>query len=160
MALRYRAAAALVKGATMALFGFWVLGVAAWHVFYDTLPHAFTMSGVGLAALFANATSFWLLWQHHSDDANMRSAWICARNDVLGHLAVLIAAAGVFGTGAGWPDGIVAALMAMLALQGATTVIQQARSELKSDGQVTRGAFHIDVSRRGGGRVASTERHR
>jgi Co/Zn/Cd efflux system component len=113
----------------MALFGFWVLGVAALHVFNDTLPHAFTMSGVGLAALVANTASFWLLWRHRSDDANMRSAWICTRNDVLGNLAVLLAAVGVFGTGAGWPDVIVAAVMAMLALQGATTVIRQVAAE-------------------------------
>jgi Co/Zn/Cd efflux system component len=160
MSLRLRAAAALAKGATMALFGFRVLGVTAWHVFNDTLPHAFTMGGVGLAALVANAASFWLLWRHRTGDANMRSAWICTRNDVLGNLAVLLAAAGVFGTGTGWPDVIVAAVMAMLAVQGATLVIRQARSELRSDGQVTRGTLHIGVSRHGGGRVASTERHR
>jgi Co/Zn/Cd efflux system component len=160
MALRYRAAAALAKGATMALFGFWVLGVTAWHVFNGTIPQAFTMGGVGLAALVANAASFWLLSRYRLDDANMRSAWICTRNDVLGNLAVLLAAAGVFGTGTGWPDVIVAAVMAMLALQGATTVIRQAGSELWSDGQVTRATLHIGVSRHGGDRVASAERHR
>jgi Co/Zn/Cd efflux system component len=132
MALRYRAAAALAKGATMALFGVWVLAVTSWHAFSGTLPHAFTMGGVGLAALVANAASFWLLWQHRMGDANMRSAWICTRNDVLGNLAVLIAAAGVFGTGTGWPDVLVAAVMSMLALQGAVTVIRQAQSELRS----------------------------
>lgn len=87
MALRYRAAAALAKGATMALFGLWVLGVTAWHVFNGTLPHAFTMGDVGLAALVANAASFWLLRRHRVGDANVRSAWICTRNDVLGNLA-------------------------------------------------------------------------
>lgn len=132
MALRYRATAALAKGATMTLFGLWVLGVAAWHVFNGTLPHAITMGGVGLTALAANAASFWLLWRHRAGDANMRSAWICTRNDVLGNLAVLLAAAGVFGTGTGWPDVIVAAIMAVLALQGAKTVILQARAELRS----------------------------
>jgi Co/Zn/Cd efflux system component len=132
MALRYRAAAALAKGATMALFGVWVLGVTAWHAYNDALPHAFTMGGVGLTALIANATSFWLLWQHRTGDANMRSAWICTRNDVLGNLAVLLAAVGVFGTSTGWPDVLVAATMAMLALQGAATVVRHARSELQS----------------------------
>jgi Co/Zn/Cd efflux system component len=131
MALRYRASAALAKGATMTLFGIWVLAVTAWHAFNGALPHAFTMSGVGLAALVANAASFGLLWRHRTGDANMRSAWICTRNDVLGNFAVLIAAAGVFGTGTGWPDVIVAAVMAVLALQGAATVIRQARSELR-----------------------------
>jgi len=132
MALRYRAGAALAKGATMALFGLWVLGVTAWHIFNGTLPNAITMGGVGLTALTANAASFWLLWQHRAGDANMRSAWICTRNDVLGNLAVLLAAAGVFGTGTGWPDVIVAAIMAALALQGAVLVIRQARAELRS----------------------------
>jgi len=161
MALRYRAAAALAKGATMALFGIWVLGVTAWHGFNGTLPHAFTMGGVGLAALVANAASFWLLWQHRTGDANMRSAWICTRNDVLGDLAVLIAAAGVFGTGTGWPDVIVAAVMAMLALQGAVTVIRQARSELRSDSSMTLGTLHIVGSHPGGtDRMASMNRHR
>lgn len=133
MALRYRAAAALAKGATMALFGIWVLGVTTWHAYNGTLPQAFTMGGVGLAALIANAVSFWLLWQHRAGDANMRSAWICTRNDVLGNLAVLLAALGVFGTSTGWPDVIVAVAMALLALQGAATVIRQAKSELQSD---------------------------
>jgi Co/Zn/Cd efflux system component len=132
MALRYRAGAALAKGATMALFGVWVLAVTAWHIFNGTLPNAITMGGLGLAALAANAASFWLLWQHRAGDANMRSAWICTRNDVLGNLAVLLAAAGVFGTGTGWPDVIVAAIMAALALQGAALVIRQARAELRS----------------------------
>jgi len=131
MALRYRASAALAKGATMTLFGIWVLAVTAWRAFNGTLPHAFTMSGVGLAALVANAASFGLLWRHRTGDANMRSAWICTRNDVLGNFAVLIAAAGVFGTGTGWPDVIVAAAMAVLALQGAATVIRQAWSDLR-----------------------------
>jgi Co/Zn/Cd efflux system component len=133
MALRYRAAAALAKGTTMALFGVWVLGITAWHVIGGALPNAITMGGVGLTALVANAASFWLLWRYRMGDANMRSAWICTRNDVLGNLAVLLAAAGVFGTGTGWPDFIVAAIMAALALQGAATVIRQARSELQSE---------------------------
>jgi len=89
MALRYRATAALAKGATMALFRLWVLGVTAWHVLNGTLPHAVTMGGVGLTALVADAGSFWLLWQHRTGDANMRSAWICTRNDVLGNLGAI-----------------------------------------------------------------------
>ncbi len=160
MALRYRAAAALAKGATMALFGIWVLGVTAWHVFNGTLPHAFIMGGVGLAALVANAVSFWLLWRHRAADANMRSAWICTRNDVIGNLAVLIAAAGVFGTGTGWPDVIVAAVMAILALQGAATVIRQARFELRSDGHMTPSTLDIVGLRHGDDRLASLDKHR
>src|SRR5437762_2195536 len=81
--------------------------------------------GVGFAALVANGASFGLLWAYRTGDANMRSAWICSRNDVLGNLAVLLAAVGVFGTGTGRPDIIVAAIMAGLALQGAALVIRQ-----------------------------------
>jgi Co/Zn/Cd efflux system component len=132
MALRYRASAALLKGATMAVFGVWVLGVTAWHIVHGTVPHAVTMGSVGFTALAANGISFWLLWRYRTGDANMRSAWICTRNDVLGNLAVLLAALGVFGTGTGWPDVVVAAIMAVLALQGAAMVIVQARAELRS----------------------------
>jgi Co/Zn/Cd efflux system component len=103
MALRYRAMAAFAKGATMGVFGLWVLGVAAWHVWLGTLPHAFTMGAVGLAALVANAASFGLLWAFRDGDANMRSAWICTRNDVLGNVAVLLAALGVFDTAPAGP---------------------------------------------------------
>ncbi len=130
MALRYRAMAALAKGSTMGLFGLWVIGTAIWHALQGTLPNAYTMGAVGFAALVANAVSFGLLWAHRDGDANMRSAWICTRNDVLGNLAVLLAAAGVFGTGTGWPDIIVAAVMASLALQGAWLVIHQSLAEI------------------------------
>jgi Co/Zn/Cd efflux system component len=131
MALRYRATAALAKGGTMGLFGLWVIGTVIWHSVHGTLPSAFTMGAVGFAALAANAASFSLLWAYRGGDANMRSAWICTRNDVLGNLAVLLAALGVFGTGTGWPDVIVAAIMAALALQGAATVVQQSLKELR-----------------------------
>jgi len=130
MALRYRASAALAKGFTMAVFGLWVVAMVIWHILQGTLPSAFTMGTVGIAALVANAVSFGLLWAYRHGDSNMRSAWICTRNDVLGNLAVLIAAAGVFGTGTGWPDIIVATIMAALALQGAALVIRQALGEL------------------------------
>jgi Co/Zn/Cd efflux system component len=131
MALRYRASAALAKGATTAAFGLWVIGTAVWHALHGTLPSAITMGAVGFTALAANAASFGLLWMYRNGDANMRSAWICTRNDVLGNLAVLIAALGVFGTGTGWPDVIVAAIMAALALQGATSVVRQSLGELR-----------------------------
>jgi Co/Zn/Cd efflux system component len=130
MALRYRAIAALVKGSTMAAFGLWVIGVALWHAWHGTLPQAFTMGAVGTAALLANFASFGLLWAYREGDANMRSAWVCTRNDVLGNLAVLLAALGVFGTGTGWPDTIVAAIMAGLALQGSWIVLNQSKAEL------------------------------
>jgi len=131
MALRYRASAALAKGITMAAFGLWVIGTAVWHAAHGTLPSAFTMGTVGVAALVANFASFGLLWAYRKGDANMQSAWICTRNDVLGNIAVLLAALGVFGTGTGWPDVIVAACMAGLALQGAFVVIRQSNAELR-----------------------------
>src|SRR3954467_1982597 len=132
MALRYRATAAMAKGATMGLFGLWIVGTVIWHTMHGTLPSAFTMGAVGFAALAANAASFGLLWAYRHGDANMRSSWICTRNDVLGNLAVLLAALGVFGTGTGWPDIIVAAIMATLALQGAATVIRQSLAEFRT----------------------------
>jgi Co/Zn/Cd efflux system component len=131
LALRYRATAALAKSATMGAFGIWVIAMVVWHAIHGTLPSAVTMGVVGFAALAANGASFTLLWTYRKGDANMRSAWICTRNDVLGNLAVLLAALGVFGTGTGWPDIIVAAIMAALALQGATVVIRQSLAELR-----------------------------
>jgi Co/Zn/Cd efflux system component len=106
-------------------------------VWHGTLPHAPTMGAVGVAALVANAASFGLLWAFRGGDANMRSAWICTRNDVFGNLAVLLAAVGVFGTGTGWPDVIVAAGMAGLALQGAWVVLNQSRAELRISASAT-----------------------
>jgi Co/Zn/Cd efflux system component len=132
MALRYRAMAALAKGSTMVVFGLWVFGITGWHAWHGTLPQAVTMGAVGFTALAANLASFGLLWRHRVGDANMHSAWICTRNDVLGNLAVLLAALGVFGTGTGWPDVSVAMIMATLALQGALIVIRQARVELRT----------------------------
>jgi Co/Zn/Cd efflux system component len=134
MALQYRAMAALLKGASMGVFGLWVIGVTIWHAWHGTLPAAFTMGAVGIAALIANGLSFGLLWAYRRGDSNMRSAWVCTRNDVLGNLAVLLAAAGVFGTGTGWPDIAVAAIMAVLALQGAHLVVRQSWSELRIAG--------------------------
>ncbi|WP_346731042.1 cation transporter [Bradyrhizobium sp. 35] len=131
MTLRYRAGAALAKGATMGMFGLWVVATVIWHILHGTLPSAFAMGTVGAAALIANAASFGLLWAYRHGDANMRSAWICTRNDVLGNLAVLLAAVGVFGTGTGWPDIVVAAVMSLLAIQGAVVVVRQASRELR-----------------------------
>lgn len=136
MALRYRALAALVKGASMGAFGLWVAGVTLWHLIQGTLPEAATMGVVGFIALAANVASLILLWAYRGGDANMRSVWLCTRNDVLGNLAVLLAAAGVFGTAQGWPDAVVAAIMASLALQGAWISIRLALGELRQGATV------------------------
>lgn len=133
MALQRRAQAAMIKGITMALFGLWVIGNTLWHVFYSDIPDAVTMGVVGVAALISNAVVFALLWAYRHGDSNMRSVWVCSRNDVIGNFAVLLAALGVFGTGTAWPDIIVASIMAILAVQGAIVVIKQAYNELKMD---------------------------
>jgi Co/Zn/Cd efflux system component len=133
MALRYRAIAALAKGLSMGAFGLWVIGTVIWHAIMGTVPEAITMGAVGTAALVANAASFGLLWAYRTGDANMRSVWLCSRNDVIANLAVLLAALGVFGTGTGWPDIAVAAIMASLAIQGAWVVVRYALAEVRSE---------------------------
>jgi Co/Zn/Cd efflux system component len=132
MALRYRATAALIKGLCMGALGLSVLATIAWHLARGTTPEPLAMGVVGVAALVANGAVLALLWAHRAGDANMRSVWLCSRNDVLGNLAVLLAAFGVFGTQQGWPDIAVALVMAALGLQGAWTVTRQARAELRS----------------------------
>ena len=131
MALHYRAKAALVKGMTMGLFGLWIISAVVVHIVYGTLPHAATMGKVGFMALVANGIVFGLLWTSRKGDSNMRSAWLCSRNDVIGNLAVLFAAVGVFGTGRGWPDVVVAAIMATLGLHSAVQVVRHALEELR-----------------------------
>lgn len=131
MSLRYRAGASLIKGSTMGLFGLWVICTTIWHAFYGTLPHAMTMGVVGFAALASNGAVFAMLWAYRSGDSNMRSVWLCSRNDVIGNFAVLLAALGVFGTRMAWPDLIVAAVMAFLAVQGAVQIVRHASSELR-----------------------------
>ena len=131
LGIRWRAIAALVKGGSMGLFGLWVIGSVIWHALHGTVPGWDTMGVVGMAALAANAACLALLYAWRDGDANMRSVWICSRNDVIANLAVLAAAVGVFGTGTGWPDIMVAAVMAVLAIQGATTVVRQALAELR-----------------------------
>jgi Co/Zn/Cd efflux system component len=131
LSLSWRASAALIKGGSMGLFGIWVIGTVVWHALHGTMPSWGTMGAVGVAALIANAICLALLYAWRDGDANMRSVWICSRNDVLANLAVLAAALGVFGTGTGLPDLVVAAVMATLALFGAWTIIRQAAAELR-----------------------------
>lgn len=133
MAIAWRARAALVKGGTLLVFAVWVLGSTAWHAWFGTLPRAEVMWVVGVAALLANGGVALMLYRFRDGDANMRSVWICSRNDAIGNLAVLLAAAGVFGTGTGWPDVIVAAIMGGLGLQGGWQITRQAHRELGAD---------------------------
>jgi Co/Zn/Cd efflux system component len=126
-----RSKAALFKAACMGAFGVFVLGQAAWNLQSGAVPEPATMGAVGFAALAVNAGVAWMLYRYRSGDANMRSVWICSRNDALGNLAVMLAALGVFGTGSAWPDLAVASAMAALALWGAAAVFGQARGELR-----------------------------
>jgi len=130
MALQWRARAALIKAASMGLFGLWVAGTTIQHALAGTVPEAPVMGVVGGLALLANLGIAALLYRWRDGDSNMRSVWICTRNDAIGNLAVLAAAAGVFGSGTGWPDYLVAAVMAGLALVGAFQVARQALQEL------------------------------
>jgi Co/Zn/Cd efflux system component len=131
MALTWRARAALFKGLTMGAFGIFVLGRAAWSAAAGTVPEPMTMGAIGALALLANVSVAAMLYAWREGDANMRSVWLCSRNDAIGNLAVMAAALGVFGTGSSWPDLAVAAVMGVLALTAARSVIQQARSELR-----------------------------
>jgi Co/Zn/Cd efflux system component len=111
MALQWRARAALVKGGTLLAFALWVLGSTAWHAWFGTVPQAELMGVVRIAALLANRGVALMLYRFRGSDANMRSVWIWSRNDAIGNLAVMLAATGVFGTGTGWLDVVVAAIM-------------------------------------------------
>lgn len=129
--LAARARAALFKAATMGAFGAFVLGRAAWNLQAGVPPEPLTMGAVGLLALAVNAGVAIMLFRFRGGDANMRSVWICSRNDAVGNVAVMLAALGVFGTGSAWPDLLVAAVMGTLALSGARTVQRQASAELR-----------------------------
>lgn len=130
MALAWRARAALVKAATMLAFGIWVIGYATYGLMVGADPEPATMGLVGTLALATNLIVALMLFRFREGDANMRSVWICSRNDAIGNIAVLAAALGVFGTGQAWPDLLVASIMAGLALWGSVEVFGQARREL------------------------------
>ena len=127
-----RARAALLKGACMMAFGIFVLGRAAWVFSQNTVPEAFTMGSIGLLALIANVAVAAMLYAYREGDANMRSVWLCSRNDAIGNIAVMLAALGVLGTASAWPDLLVACGMAVLALIGGWSVVRQASLEIKS----------------------------
>jgi Co/Zn/Cd efflux system component len=129
MSLRARATAALLKGASLAVMGLWVLGSTVYQVLVLGLPRAEVMGVVGLLALAANLGSVMLLLRYRNGDANVRSVWLCSRNDAIGNLAVLAAALGVWLSGTAWPDLVVAAAMAALFLWSALHIVRQALEE-------------------------------
>ena len=128
---RWRAGAALIKGASLALMGCYVLGATLWRVFVTGVPEPIVMGAVGLAALAVNVTAALLLFRFRDGDANVRSVWLCSRNDAIGNLAVMLAALGVFGTGAAWPDLGVAAIMAGLFLYSSASILRQSLGEIR-----------------------------
>ena len=142
MALTWRARAALLKGWSLGLLGAAVCASTACHAVAGTLPAAETMGIVGTLALLANGGVAVMLYRFRTGDANMRSVWICSRNDAIGNLAVLAAAVGVFGAGAAWPDLIVAAIMAALGVSGGWQIVQRARAELREPNLTTAAATH------------------
>jgi cation diffusion facilitator family transporter len=126
----WRARAALIKAASMLLFGVLVMAKALWSLRTGALPEVATMGAVGALALAANLGVAALLYSYREGDANMRGVWLCTRNDALGNIAVMLAALGVLGTGTPWPDVAVALAMAALAISAGWSVMRQARREL------------------------------
>jgi Co/Zn/Cd efflux system component len=129
----WRSRTALLKGLTMGAYGIFVLGQAAWNAAAGIVPEAATMGIISLLALAVNVGVAILLFAYREGDANMRSVWLCSRNDAIGNIAVMLAALGVLATGTGWPDIAVAVGMGCLGLAAARSVMVQARSELMAN---------------------------
>ena len=131
-AVSVRAKAALFKGLTLSLMGLWVFGSTAYHVLILGVPKAELMGAVGFLALAANVTSVMLLAKYKDGDANVRSVWLCSRNDAIGNVAVMVAALAVYWTATAWPDLIVAAVMASLFLWSSIQILRQSLEELQA----------------------------
>jgi Co/Zn/Cd efflux system component len=136
LALRWRAGAALLKGAVMGLFGLWVAASTVSHAITATVPRAELMGAIGLLALAANLAVAGLLYRYRAADSQAMSVWLCTRNDCVANIAVIIAGAGVWVSGSPWPDIAVAATIASLGLSSAMRIIRQARAELRSEPQL------------------------
>jgi Co/Zn/Cd efflux system component len=138
-ALSVRAWAAFAKALSLTLMALWVLGATAYHVLVLGVPRAEVMGLVGFLALTANVGSVLLLMKYKDGDANVRSVWLCSRNDAIGNVAVMAAAVAVWVTATRWPDLIVAAAMAGLFLTSSAKILKQSLAELRS-GQVSSGS--------------------
>jgi len=132
MALRWRAAAALLKAGVMGAFGLWVAATTLYHAVHGTVPNAEIMGVIGVVALFANAAVAALLYRYRQSDSQALSVWLCTRNDVLVNLAVIVAGAGVWATSTPWPDIAVAAVIAGLGLSSAARIARLALQELRA----------------------------
>jgi len=130
----WRSRAALIKGLSMGAYGVFILGHATWNMITAAVPNAHTMGWVGAIALLVNVGVASLLFAYREGDANMRSVWLCSRNDAIGNVAVVAAAALVGWLNAGWPDVLVALAMGWLALAASRSVVQHARRELLTTG--------------------------
>ncbi len=131
--VRARTNAALAKGVSLMLMGLWVLGSTIYRVFFSGVPEAEIMGLIGLLALLTNVSSVLLLFRFKEGDANVRSVWVCSRNDAIGNVAVMVAALGVWGTTTGWPDLAVAMVMAGLFLSSSFQITQQAVAERRAE---------------------------
>ncbi len=130
LGLLWRAKAALVKGITMGVYGLLVIAKTGWAAIFGISPEPYIMGAIGILALVANLSVALMLYRFRDGDANMRSVWLCSRNDSIVNLAIILAAAGVLGSGSRWPDLVVAAVVSVLALTSARAVIRQARGEI------------------------------
>lgn len=129
----WKARAAVAKAVVMGLFGAFVLGQVVYRLIYVQLPTSETMGAVGALALAVNSVCFLLLWRHRAEDINMRSVWLCSRNDLVANGSVLLAALAVWATRSPWPDIVVGALICALFLRSAYVVAREARAELRRD---------------------------
>jgi len=130
MGMLWRGRAAMVKGITMVVFGIAVWARAIWVLEQGITPEPLTMGAVGLLALVANSGVAIMLFRFRSGDSDMRSVWLCSRNDAISNIAVMAAALGVFGTASAWPDLIVAAIMGTLAITAGISVVRHARADI------------------------------
>jgi Co/Zn/Cd efflux system component len=130
--LRTRASAALFKGGSLLAMGLWVFGSTLYQLFFLGLPKAEIMGSIGFLAFTANVASVLLLMRYKDGDANVRSVWLCSRNDAIGNVAVMVAAVAVWGLGSAWPDIIVALIMAGLFLYSSAQIIGQSLKEYRT----------------------------
>jgi Co/Zn/Cd efflux system component len=129
--VRTRATAALAKGLSLSLMALWVFGLTVYQTFFLGLPKAEVMGVVGVLALAANLASVLLLRPYKDGDANVRSVWLCSRNDAIGNVIVMVAALAVWGTATAWPDLLVAAIMAGIFLTSSMQILRQAWTEYR-----------------------------